>query len=81
MVASTGARRGSVGGTARTWSAFAAREVSPSVPMAITCPSRALASCMLESIFSYTRSWRAIATTGTSRSMRAMGPCFISPAG
>ena len=42
---------------------------------------RALASWMLPIIFSKTVSCGAIVTTGNCSSIRAIGPCFISPAG
>ena len=42
---------------------------------------RALTSSMLETIFEYTGSRGASATTGMFSSMRAIGPCFISAAG
>ena len=49
---------------------------------AMTMPSRALTSCRLLFTFSNTVSLPvAMATTGISLSIRAMGPCFISPAG
>ena len=63
-----------------TSSAFAAISASPSVATAITTPSRAFTSSMLPAIFSYVGPWGVIATTGMRSSMRAMGPCFISPA-
>ena len=48
---------------------------------AMTIPERAFTSSMFESIFSNTPSSGAIATTGMSSSISAIGPCFISPAG
>ncbi len=66
--------------------------VSPSMAMAMamamTRPLRAVTSWMLERVFSYLRtelgslgSCVAMHTTGSVSSMRALGPCFISPAG
>ena len=43
-------------------------------------PARARTSWMFESIFLYTESFSAIATTGSVLSMSAFVPCFISPA-
>ena len=47
----------------------------------ISWASRALASWALLSTLSNTLPGMAIDTTGTLASSRAMGPCFISPAG
>jgi hypothetical protein len=59
---------------------------SASVAMAVTRPERAVTSWMLERSFSYLRaelgsagSWVAMETTGRISSMRALGPCFLSP--
>ena len=68
-------------GTGITRSAFAPISSSPSVATAITIPSRALISSTLLLIFSYVAPRGTMATTGMRASMRAMGPCFISPAG
>jgi hypothetical protein len=43
-------------------------------------PPRAATSCMLETVFSKTRSWGAITITGMVSSMSAIGPCLSSPA-
>ena len=43
-------------------------------------PPRAAASCRLDADFSNSGPDGTMAMTGTSLSMRAMGPCFISPA-
>ena len=43
-------------------------------------PPRAATSCMLETVFSNTRSYGAITTTGMFSSISAIGPCLSSPA-
>ena len=43
-------------------------------------PPRAAASCRLDAVFSNSGPEGTIAMTGTFGSIKAMGPCFISPA-
>ncbi len=43
-------------------------------------PPRVATSCMLETVFSKSSSFGATTITGTFSSIRAMGPCFSSPA-
>ena len=54
--------------------------IDPFMPVVIIAP-RASTSSMFDSIFSNTPSCGATATTGMFSSIRAIGPCFISPAG
>ncbi len=49
-------------------------------PMSTIRPPRAATSCMFETVFSNTASCGAMTMTGTLSSMRAIGPCFSSPA-
>ena len=77
-----GASKGDPAGTRITWSAFVPIARSSSCASAITIPPRALACSTWLIIFSYnTPSRVATATTGIVSSIRAIGPCFISPAG
>ena len=46
----------------------------------ITCPPRAAASCRFDAVFSNSGPDGTMAITGTSLSISAIGPCFISPA-
>ncbi len=76
-----GATKGSTSG--RTTVARASAE-SRAAPFAsdrkITRPPRAITSSRFEAVFSNRESEGAITITGTSSSISAMGPCFISPA-
>ena len=47
----------------------------------ITLPPRAITSCIFEIVFSKYLSLGAKITTGKPSSIKAKGPCFISPAG
>jgi len=55
--------------------------VSPSVAIAIIFPDLALISWMLLRVLSYKSSWGQMAMVGVSSEIRAIGPCFNSPAG
>ena len=46
----------------------------------ITWPPRAAASCRFDAVFSNSGPDGTMAITGTSLSISAIGPCFISPA-
>jgi hypothetical protein len=49
--------------------------------MKMTGPPRAMTSAVLETVFSKRASEGARTMTGVASSIRAMGPCFSSPAG
>ena len=49
------------------------------VETSITLPSRAITSCMLETVLSKSASEGASTMTGTSSSISAIGPCLSSP--